>query len=361
MVGSAIGDAFGAVIEFQTADKVKVITGGQTWVDDLFPYPTSHEAHEFGTWIAAPPRGTGTDDTRNNHIFTDCVIRNQGKINSQLLAIEYLERYRDRARFYPQHQVMAEKQYRWLYDLSCAYLGMNEDERHLPGWVLTAQGTAFPMLIGLIHLSFAGLLYRGDPEQAYRKAFELSFFDTGYARDATAMMAAMISAALTGDVSGREMVQTGLDTNPFGYGDPMFGGRVMADRIKGFLELADSAGDDQALVRVLAQEVAYLHPYDPVDVLGIAATAVYATDGEAVHSIVIAANDRYLDEQGGLKQFRDVDCTAGVAGALVGALRGIEAFPKDWVDDVISANKTVYGIDLEANARAFYDIVYGVN
>jgi ADP-ribosylglycohydrolase len=214
------------------------------------------------------------------------------------------------------------------------------------------------MLIGLIHLSFAGLLFRGEPEKAYVKAFEMDFYDVGYARDATGMMAAMVSAALSGRIGAREMVRVGLETNPFGYGDPMFGGRIMADRVRAFLELASEAEDDQALVQALAREVAHLHPYDPIDVLGVSMAAVYASEGDAVRSITMAANDRYLDEQGDLRQLRDVDCTASVAGALVGALRGVDAFREDWVEAVMTANKALYGIDIEANARAFCEAAY---
>jgi ADP-ribosylglycohydrolase len=87
--------------------------------------------------------------------------------------------------------------------------------------------------------------------------------------------------------------------------------------------------------------------------------AMYFCDGDPVRSIVMAANDRYLDEDGSLKQLRDVDCTAGVAGALVGALRGVHTFPEDWVADVLKANQDVYGIDIEANARRFHEAVYG--
>ena len=72
----------------------------------------------------------------------------------------------------------------------------------------------------------------------------------------------------------------------------------------------------------------------------------------------MAVNDRDLDENGNLRRLRDVDCTGGVAGALVGALCGIEAFPDDWVTDTIEANKQVYGIDLEENAQRFYKMVY---
>ncbi len=353
MVGNAIGDSFGAVVEFCTADRVEQLAGKQ-WVDQFLPFPDDFGTHPVGVWQAAPPRGTGTDDTRNNHIFAECVIHNRGQINSQLLAMEYVERYRDRAVFYPDYGELAEQHMRRMYERSCAYLGMEDLPSGRPAWVVASQGSSFPTLWGLISLAFAGLVYAGEPEKAYAKTFELSFLDLGYARDATAMMAAMISAALGGEVSGKEMVKLALETNPFD-----FRWRIMADELRKFLQLADEADSDQALVDAIAREVAHRHAFDPIDVLGQPAAAVYHCDGDPLRSIVMAANDRDLDGNGNLKQLRDVDCTAGVAGAMVGALRGAKAFPEDWVADVIEANKGIYGIDIEGNARRFYEVIYG--
>jgi hypothetical protein len=353
MVGNTIGDAFGGVVEFANAERLKRITG-KHWADEFLPYEKSHATHPLGVWEAGPPRGTGTDDTRNNQIFVECVIRNGGIINSQFLAIEYIQRYRDRHTFYPRHADLAERHYGGIYRTSCAYLGMTEALSADPLWVALAKGNAIPSLWGLISLGLAGLLYQNQPEEAYRKTFEVDFMDIGYARDATAMMAAMISVALGGGISGREMVEVGFDTDPFGYGE----GRLMADRIRGFCRIADDAESDEALIDALAPEVMHLHPYDPIDVLGVPLAALHYSDGDPIRTIVMAANDRNLDADGNLKGLRDVDCTAGVAGALVGALGGIESFPDDWVKDTVEANKAVYGIDLEANARSFCESVY---
>lgn len=353
MVGNALGDAFGAVVEFCSAARVQKLVG-QQWVDQFLPFPDDFGTHPVGVWQAAPPRGTGTDDTRNNHIFAECVIRNGGQINSQLLAIEYLERYRDRALFYPNHEELAEKHFSHMCERSCAYLGMQDLPSGRPAWVVSSRGDAFPSLMGLISVAFAGLLYQGEPEKAYAKAFEVSFLDIGYARDATAMMAAMISAALGGELSGKEMVKIALQVDPFDLRH-----RIMGGEIRKFLELAHEAESDQRLVDAIAKEVGHRHPYDPIDVLGQPAAAVYYCDGDPIRSIVMAANDRDLDAEGNLKQLRDVDCTGGVAGALVGALHGVQAFPEDWVADVLKANQEVYGIDIEANARRFYEAVYG--
>ena len=353
MVGNTVGDAFGGVVEFRNAEKVKEITG-KLWVDEFLPYQKDHGTHPLGVWEAAPPRGTGTDDTRNNQIFVECVIRNNGILNSQFLAIEYIQRYRDREMFYPKHTDLAERHYRFAYNASCAHLGMDETPFVQPAWVVLAKGNSFPTLWGLISLGLAGLLYRDEPEEAYRKTFEVDFMDIGFARDATAMMAAMISAALGGNISGKQMVKIGLQTDPFGYGD----GRLMANRVRRFCQIADDADSDQSLIDALSAEVRHLHPYDPIDVLGVPMAALYYSNGDPIRTIVMAVNDRDLDENGELKRLRDVDCTGGVAGALVGALRGVEAFPQDWVEDTLESNRQVYGIDLEENARRFYEAVY---
>ena len=354
MVGNTIGDAFGGVVEFCSAERVKKITG-KLWVDEFLPYQKDHGTHPLGVWEAGPPRGTGTDDTRNNQMLVECVIRNGGVVNSQFLAIEYIRQYRDREMIHPKHVDLAESQYKRLYSISCAYLGMSETPfTTYPAWATLARGNSFPSLTGLISLGLAGLLYCNEPEAAYRKTFELDFRDIGYARDATAMMAAMISAALGGNISGREMVEVGLQTDPFGYGN----GRLMANRVREFLQIADAADSDQALVDALSPKVEHLHAYDAIDVLGVPMAALYYSDGDPIRTIVMAVNDRDLDENGKLKRLRDVDCTGGVAGALVGALCGIEAFPQDWVADTLEANKQVYGIDLEKNARRFHEVVY---
>lgn len=353
MVGNTIGDAFGGVVEFFSAEALEKKVGEKLWVGEFMPYNSDSGPHHLGVWEKGPPRGTGTDDTRNNQMFVECVIRNKGFINSQLLAIEYIERYRDREILYPKHADLAKGHLRGMSEASCAYLGMDKLPSGRKGSDVLAKGNGFPVLMGLISIAFAGMLHPGDPEKAYRHAFELSFLDIGYAKDANAMMATMISAAMTGNISAKEMIEVGLDTDPFGYGK----GRKMGRNIRKYMRIADEkAENDQHLINLLAPEVGHIHEFDPIDILGVPVAAMHYCDGDPIRTIVMAANDRDLFPDGKLKRLRDVDCTAGVAGALVGALRGIEAFPEDWVKDTIDANKQVYGIDLEANARRFCEV-----
>ena len=354
MIGNTIGDAFGGVVEFFTEEKFRRKVPG-LWLDDFLPYNEDHGTHPLGLWEAGPPRGTGTDDTRNNQMFADCVVRNKGFVNSQVLAIEYIEAYRDREARYPKHVDLAEEHYRGIYERACAYLGMVELSTGRNGPAVAASGNGFPALHGLISLAFAGLLYENEPEAAYRKAFDLAFLDIGYAKDATAMMAAMISAALGGKANAKKMIKVGLDTDPLGFGR----NRKMARKIRDFIAIADEATGDRDLIDRLAREVRHLHPFDPLDVLGVPVAAMYYCDGDPIRTIVMAANDRNLNPDGSLKGLRDVDCTAGVAGALVGALHGVKAFPDDWTRDAVQANRKVYGIDLEQSAAHFSKAVFG--
>ncbi len=359
MVGNVIGDAFGGVVEGASAKRVKQITGKE-WVDEFLPYMKDHGDHPLGIWEPGPPRGTMTDDGRYNQIFVECVVRNRGRINSQLLAMEYLRLYRDREELYGKHADLAKGQFESRMVEWCeAYLGM-ELRSGRPAWAVLSQGNyQAPGLQGLIGLALAGLLFVGEPEKAYVTAFELDFRGIGYARDATGMMAAMVSAALAGSISAREMVEIGLRTDPFEYGKLKYARRLMEVELRRLLEVADQAKDDRSLVEAISPYVTHRYVFDPVDILGISVAALSHSDGDAVRTIIMAANDRDLDAGGKLVRLRDVDCTASVAGALAGALTGVQGFPDDWVADAIAANKQVYGIDLEANARRFCEVVHG--
>ncbi len=127
----------------------------------------------------------------------------------------------------------------------------------------------------------------------------------------------------------------------------------------GLESAVDGAASDRDAVIALARVCHTLHPFSPLDVLGAPLAIVRYTDGGPVRSVVMAANHRVVDEEDNLVRLRDVDCVAMVAGAIVGAIKGIDAFPSDWVEAVQSANLDVYGIDIDANARAFHKAVHG--
>ena len=211
------------------------------------------------------------------------------------------------------------------------------------------------MIDGLLRMPAAGLLHPGDPDAAYRHAFELTYDDIGYAKDATALLAAMVACGFIDGLSPRQAILKGLRTDPFGFGEK----RTMIQWLNRFLEMSDQAESDRDLVMEVSRAVQQRHPCDPIDVLGMPVAAAYRANGDPQRSILMSVNDRDFDEKGEFKKFRDTDCTGSVCGALVGALTpgGIDGFPADWVAPTISANREVYGFDLDKNARRMCEVI----
>lgn len=367
VVGAAVGDAVGAPLEFWDRERIAQHPQGTEWIEDLLPF-VGRRKGPLGVWRDDPPKGTATDDTRLNQVFVEAAIKYGKLVNSKLLAAEYVDRYINRDSYYPGYHDLATQQFAFGFVGACGLLDMECPIRPgAPAYVLRsgAGGRGMPSLSGLLAIPTSGLLHPGDPEAAYRHALELAYMDIGYAKDATALLAAMIAAGFDESLSPRAAIRKGLGVDPFGFGEGRRTGgavpwhRTMVEHISHFLDLADQAESDRDFVLTLSREVQDLHPYDPIEILGIAVAACYRADGDPRRAILMAVNDRDLDEKGEFQRFRDIDCTGSVCGALVGALADIDAFPPDWVAATISANREVYGFDLEANAERLYQVIGG--
>jgi len=383
IIGSALGDAFGHASEGRARkDFVKYLwnVDEKEWLEDFVDQKDTYSPHPEGVWVADAPRGTGTDDTRFNNIFIECVIKNKGQVTPQLLAQEYIERYKNVEKYVPDYfteediKKVALPFYRILYRRACVLLGIDSPELYknylvesgteIPSYVIRESiGYGdFPNISGLISLQSAGLLYVNEPEKAYKKAYELSTItNMGYACDATAMLASTVSAALEDETDPLRVLDRGVETNPFGLENR----RMTANQwwqhfpqLSELFKMADESKDEKELIIKLARACEHLHLFDPFDVLGVPLTLIRHTKADPVRSIIMAANHRKVDVKGRLVRFRDTDCTAMVAGTIVGAINGLSSFPKDWVRDTIEANRKVYNIDLEKNSREFYSVVY---
>ena len=360
VIGASIGDSIGGPLEMATAERVRETLDGREWIDEMLLYRRPAGAH--GVWQDDPPKGTGTDDTRYNQIFLETVCKHRSAVNSRQLAEAYIDRYRNVETFYPAYVALAREQLRPWYARACGHLGVVADDYpEIPVHVLNSDcfWGGFPVIAGLLALASAGLLWAGEPLQAYSHTFELAFCDLGYAKDATALMAAMVAMALEGSVAPKDIARSAVEINPYAALLDGFTGRQMTKRLQGLLALADQTRDDRALMMALASACSGLHVFDPVDVLNVPMTIIYHTDADPVRSILMAANHRLLNAEGELLQLRDTDCVAYVTGALVGAMRGLNAFPQDWVEAVIAANESVYGFNIMRNAEAFWKTVYG--
>lgn len=367
IVGSAIGDALGAPLELWKPEQIAKHPQGTDWIEGLLPW-AAREPHPHGVWRANAPLGTATDDTRLNQVVVEAGIKYGRALTSKLLAAEYVDRYVNHERYYPGYGELARQQFMLFSSIACGVLEMESPIfPGVPPHVLRSalHGRDEPTLAGLYNMRAAGLFRYGDPDAAYTFAFELDFLDIGYGRDAMAILAAMIAAGFDETLTPREAIRRGLETDPYRFHDwapgPWTGPwtpRTMVTRLQRFLTLAEEDTSDRELVLALSREVRHLPRWSPIDALGVPVAAAYRANGDPQRAMMIAVNDRYLDEQDQFAGFRDIDCMGTVCGALCGALTGIEAFPHEWVEPVVAANREEYGFDVRQSAERLFEALY---
>jgi|GEM_PF-611712 len=364
VVGASIGDSIGGAFEFQMRPYIQKRIG-KDWIDEMYDYAGRGHG-SYGVWSKRAPAGTGTDDTRMNHIFLEAVIENDGAINAQRLAAEYIRRYLHPERYYPKRVAPLARQHLVdFYGVSCGCLGMECPE--LPGVPVHALrersfGLRFPTLIGLLSLACSGCLYKNQPSQAYEKAYELAYFDVGYAKEACGMQAAAVSMAIGGITDMATILRRLRRLDPLKLKGSTLGqyfDDLATEVTSSVLKLTKKAKDSRDLSLLLSRELANKHVFDPLDTLTVCFAANMFAQGDPKKAILIAANHRNVDEAGNLVRFRDNDCTGYVAGALAGALAGCKKLPQDWVNKVLASNKRIYGIDIEKNVYDFCNAVYG--
>ncbi len=355
IIGASIGDALGGPLELASAAQVREKLRGKDRIEELLPYSIHKNPH--GIWQDHAPRGTGTDDTRYNQIFLQSVIAHKGRITPEILAYEYISRFDHPERYYPGHAELAREQFRAWEGVCAGYLGISSSAYPgVPREALKSDCTwgGFPVITGLLTLAPAGMLWPADPDRAYRETFHLAFWDLGYARDATALMAAIISACFDDSQTPREILDSVSAINPYASIMNGFTGRQMTARLPGLMEIARTSTSDREILIRLAKACEHLHVFDPVDVLNVPLALLRYAKADPAQALLLAANHRIVDDQGELVRMRDTDCVGFVMGAIAGAMYGLEAFPKGWVDAVLNANQQVYGFDILQHAEDFY-------
>ena len=224
-------------------------------------------------------------------------------------------------------------------------------------------------------MSCAGMLYTPmfglvapDPEAAYRLAYRHALFDLGYARDISALLAALTQMALhTRDTDS--LLNSAVFTDPLGFQDSRLVGRIS-------LQTAQNARDYVRRARLqteeqLRSELDSLDRQPPVGypdgaLAWMQQEYIYGLleeDQEAIpfHAgeiweILIAGLEygqgEFMKTLGFIVNYgRDNDTVAAVAGMIVGAEVGFEGLPEKEREQVLQASREVIGIDLESLAR----------
>ncbi|MEM7682766.1 MAG: ADP-ribosylglycohydrolase family protein [Planctomycetota bacterium] len=352
LIGSAIGDALGAPVEFwDRAEIAKVFRG------EVEMRASDRPAEAEGIWLADAPSGTTTDDTRWKRVLIDALGRAPSLTGRGWCAhLMKLDRAMhdggpDRAQALVGAHDSPSLPMDWLEEwlrVARAYLA-GDPGRYARATALFYGGDL--ACAGMMYSPVLGALHAGDPAAAYQHATELGVFDMGFARDISALTAAMtaracVAGASLGDVLGVIGGESAID--PEGFAQCRLLGRIAADLVAKAREIVEGAwgaspDDPDAQTR---------QAYDALDRLkrhiGFHAGEIHLVN---LSAMLFSDGDFESAMRFVVNYGRDNDTTAAVTGAILGAMHGADALPQRWVAPVLEQNRAM-GMDLVALADA---------
>ncbi|MCS5489246.1 ADP-ribosylglycohydrolase family protein [Algoriphagus limi] len=363
IVGSAIGDAMGAPTEMWPRASIQLEYGFVKELDSLI-----REASPEGTWLPNLPEGGTTDDTRWK-VFTADYLSTQNP--DQLSARDFAKKILDTYQGYLEESDKLDRQDSIKIEKVNLKLGWLQE------WAKVSQPFISDNLVGYAdslgkfyggEMVCAGLLYAptlgtyfpGNPEKAYQEAYKLSIYDLGYAKDLTALSAAMTAAGMKKNASPDSLLAS-LEVDPQHYFESRLVGRTANRIINDALFIVeeakklDSLGnhmdpESPALKFAFSQLDARIQdmPFHAGEIFLQTLTAMIYSDFDFMNTLIFLTN-----------YGRDNDTTAALAGAILGAYYGFEKLPIKEKQQVLSVNKELLGIDLEESGKKLSDHLLG--
>ena len=339
LAGAAVGDALGGATEGWESHEISDHFGG--WVDGVVE--SIRRARGIEKPFSPFHKGDGhvTDDTLMTRVLVHAYDVKRDHLDAYDLELLMLPEIVDRPTWIPElgredilyHRLfLAEK---WLV-LKLRY--GNADPRDAGVGNIVNCGAA-------MYVAPVGIANAGDPLGAYTEALDLTAaHQSSYGREAAGVMAACAAEALRPGASVDNVVETAL--------------RLAKDGTRAAIEavVETAAGLDGWRAGGLEQLRATFVPYDSVGVV-YAAPDRDARTPSRLHSIeelpialglLVATGGDYVETVlGGVNYGRDSDSIASMGGALAGALGGVGALRRDWVDEVSAASR----IDIEEAGR----------
>lgn len=205
---------------------------------------------------------------------------------------------------------------------------------------------------GLLYAPAIGAFYPGNPAKAYQEAYRISIFDLGYARDLSALAAALTASGMTPNAT-KDSLLASLRLDPEGYFQSRLVGRTSHKLLKDALNIAREAKKLDSLSNRLslgnpALTYAYTEldrrqqdmPFHAGEIYLQAITAMLFTDFDFQGTLTFLIN-----------YGRDNDTTASLAGGILGAWVGYNKLPATDRERVIRVTRDELGIDLEQKAQ----------
>jgi len=193
-----------------------------------------------------------------------------------------------------------------------------------------------------MYMAPVGVVNAADPATAYAEAIDVAgAHQSSYGREAAGVYAAAVAAAMTAGATAADVVEACVD--------------LAHDGTRAAIEAACSvsAPDWQSAIPLLRKAV---EPFDTVgpEYRAPAMDARRPSRTKAIEELPVALGLMLLTGGsyreavlGGVNYGRDADSIASMAGAIAGALGGVDAVPAEWRQGVSAASKT----DIEAPGR----------
>ena len=369
LVGSAIGDAMGASTEMWHRNEIQSKYGYITGLT-----PTIREQSPEGTWDHNLMAGATTDDTRWKSLMVSYFKTNDKQLTADNFAHFIAQEYQSLTRSLANEDIQKStdaldqqiEKIDWIKEWARVALAYEDSQEayvkaqnRFYGGEMSCAGQLYSPMIGLISKT---------PLQAYEKAYELSLFDIGYAKDISALVSAMTHMAMrTQNMDSIMNVPTFID--PMGYADSRLVGRIPFALIDGAqknvrrvseLVIVDSLIEKDSLYfkipkgytrpkkNWVRQEMLYQLlekdkrgiAFHSAEIWQILVTGLEFGNGDFEKTMQFIVN-----------YGRDNDTVAAVAGMILGAKLGYSHLPKDLKETAVQVNKEYMGIDLEQLAK----------
>ncbi len=348
LVGSAIGDAMGAPYEMWPREDIAAKRGYINKLDTVF-----RDISPEGVWKRDLPPGGTTDDTRFKKLIINYLIKQNSnkKLSDKKLAQHIIHDYNLYAKQIPVDSTKLDWLIEWVK--IARPFAKNDFLKYQQNLIKFYGGDL--ACGGLLYSPIIGLYYPSEPEKAYNEAYNLALWDQGYARDLTAIAAAMVSAAME-KTPNRERILMAFDQlDPQGFHQTRLLGRLatgILNSAKYIVKMADSTDigleiNAEKIYRI-KQETAFklLHaqnekiPFHAGEIMLQITTAMLFTDFDFEKTIAFLVNNA-----------RDNDTNSAIAGAVLGAMVGFNKLPNQMKTQVLFVNKNILENDLELFAN----------
>jgi len=338
LAGAAVGDGLGSATEGWTPEQIRDHHHG--WVHGIVP--------PYGVNGTVPPqvsryrKGEGriTDDTLMTGALVAVYQRLRRHLNAYDIAETLAPMLLQEVVWIPdmgredqllQRLFLAEK---WL---ATRLVYGNVDPREAGNGNIVNCGAA-------MYIAPVGVVNAANPEAAYAEAIEITgAHQSSYGREAAGVLATAVAAAMDLDATAGTVVEAALRvardgtrkaieavcTRATGFSDWSDAIRALREAVEPF----DSVGADYRNPDLGARRPSRLHSIEELPI--------------ALGFLVISRGDYRNAVLGAVNYGRDADSIASMAGALAGALNGIDAVPAEWRQGVASASRK----DIEAPGR----------